>query len=268
MNTELLVSGAEHFRIDYEINPYMSTADQPDTVAAVAEHQAIMDAHRAAGRRVRHLPSVPGCPDMVYTANAALVRGDTAVLAKLPRQRASETPHHKAWLETCGFRVLTAPYEFSGQGDALPCGDLLLAGYGQRTDRRMHDFLADRLGYTVVPLHTVGPQWYDIDLTVAVIHNPHTLAYCPEALDEPSRRRIRDLGLDLIEVSVAEARRFALNLVSDGTTVTMTAGAPLLADALRSRGLTVVELDTTQLRKGGGGIRCTSLSLDNVAAAP
>src|SRR3712207_8637145 len=51
--------------------------------------------------------------------------------------------------------------------------------------------------------------------------------------DEPSRERIRGLGLDLIEVTTEEAERFALNLVSDGQTVTMTRGAPRLAAADR-----------------------------------
>jgi N-dimethylarginine dimethylaminohydrolase len=63
-------------------------------------------------------------------------------------------------------------------------------------------------------------------------------------------------------VSVDEAARLALNLVSDGTTVTMTRGAPRLAAALRGRGLRVVELDTTEPAKGGGGVRCTALTLD------
>jgi N-dimethylarginine dimethylaminohydrolase len=71
--------------------------------------------------------------------------------------------------------------------------------------------------------------------------------------------------MELIEVSPAEAAAFALNLISDGRTVTMTSGAPRLAADLRSLGLTVTELDTTELRKGGGGIRCTALTLDNLA---
>jgi N-dimethylarginine dimethylaminohydrolase len=263
MNTHLLMCDAAHFRVDYEINPYMHTGLQPDRAAAVAEHEAIVAAHRAVGRTVEYLPAVPECPDMVYTANAAVVRGGHAVLAQLPAQRQAETPHHRAWLKSHGYDVLDAPYRFSGQGDALACGDLLLTGYGQRTDRRMHEVLKQHLGYRIVPLRTVSPRWYDLDLAVAVIHNPHTLAYCPDALDEPSRRRLHRLGLDLIEVSADEAGRFALNLVSDGDTVTMTAGAPRLARELRARGLQVVELDTTELKKGGGGVRCTALTLDN-----
>lgn len=263
MNTRLLMCDAAHFRVDYEINPYMHTAVQPDRASVVAEHEGIVAAHLAAGRQVEFVRSDPACPDMVYTANAAVVRGGHAVLAKLPAQREAETPHHRAWLEERGFEVTVAPYLFSGQGDALACGNLLLAGYGQRTDRRMHAVLARRLDYEVVPLRTVSPRWYDLDLAVAVIHNPHTLAYCPDAFDEPSRRRLRGLGLGLIEVAVSEAERFALNLVSDGTTVTMTAGAPRLAAELAALGLHVVELDTTELKKGGGGVRCTALTLDN-----
>lgn len=138
----------------------------------------------------------------------------------------------------------------------------MLAGYGQRTDRRMHAVLAEELDYEVVPLRTVSSRWYDLDLAVAIIDS-RTVAYCPQALDEPSRWRLRGLGLDLIEVPVDEAARFALNLISDGATVTMTRGAPYLAGALRARTLRVVELDTTELAKSGGGVRCTALTLDN-----
>ncbi|MCP2254787.1 N-Dimethylarginine dimethylaminohydrolase [Prauserella aidingensis] len=261
MNTHLLVSDAEHFRIDYEINPYMDTGNQPDGRAAVAEHDAIVEAHRSAGRTVERMPSAAECPDMVFTANAALVRRGRAVLGRPPTARANETDHYRRWLEGRGFEVLEAPYAFSGQGDALPCGDVLLAGYGRRTDRRMHEFLHRSLGYDVVPIRTVDARWYDLDLAVAVIGNPHTLAWCPEALDRPSRQRIVRLGLELIEVSRDEAEHFALNLVSDGDTVTMTRDAPRLAATLRDRGLRVVELPTTELAKGGGGIRCTALTL-------
>ena len=268
MNTELLVSDAVHFRIDYEINPYMHTDVQPDPAAATAEHQAIVAAHLAAGRRVEHVASAPECPDMVFTANAAVVRGDRAVLGFPPPERKAEISYFQEWLVDHGFDVIEAPYPFSGQGDALACGDLLLAGYGQRTDQRMHAVLAAELGYDVVPLRTVGPRWYDLDLAVAVIDaqrtgTRHTVAYCPQALDEPSRKSLHALGLDLIEVGLDEAARLALNLISDGSTVTMTSGAPRLAAALRERGLHVVELDTTQLTKGGGGVRCTALTLDN-----
>lgn len=262
MNSHLLVSDAAHFRVDYEINPYMDTGVQPDRAAVVAEHEAIVAAHRAARRKLEYLPSAPECPDMVFTANMAVVRGNRAVLGYPPPERKAEMPYARDWLISRGFDVIEPPYPFSGQGDALACGDMLLTGYGQRTDQRMLPILAQELKYEVIPLRTVSTRWYDLDLAVAVI-DPCTVAYCPQALDEPSCRRLRGLGLDLIEVPVEEASRFALNLISDGSTVTMTRGAPYLARALSDRGLTVIELDTTELAKGGGGVRCTALTLDN-----
>ncbi|MFF0200059.1 dimethylarginine dimethylaminohydrolase family protein [Streptomyces sp. NPDC005017] len=265
MNSELLVSDASHFRVDYEINPYMDTAIQPDVQATLAEHQAIVAAHLAAGRKVEYLPSAPECPDMVFTANAAVIRGEKAVLGNPPSERQAEIPYFTAWLSEHHYEVVEAPYLFSGQGDALACGDLLLAAYGQRTDERMLDVLARELDYEVVPLRTVSSRWYDLDLAVGVVA-PDLLAYCPDALDAASVRTLRGLGAELIEVPVEEAALFALNLVSDGTTVTMTQGVPRLAAELRGRGLEVVELDTTELAKGGGGVRCTALTLDNPPA--
>lgn len=263
MNSEMLMSDTKHFRIDYAINPYMDTEVQPDPAAAATEFDAIVSAHIAAHRKVEYLPSAPECPDMVFTANAAVIQGSKAVLGNPPPEREAEMPYFEEWLTGRGYEVIQAPYAFSGQGDALAFGDLLLAGYGHRTDRRMLAVLARELNYEIMPLSTVSPRWFDLDLAVAVIRPPDTLAYCPQALDTPSRQRLRRLGVDLIEVSVEEASHFALNLISDGTIVTMSQGAPRLAGALRDRDLEIVELETTELAKAGGGIRCTALTLDN-----
>ena len=121
MNTELLLSDAAHFRVEYEINPYMDTGLQPDRHAAIAEHEAIVRAHEAAGRRVRRIAAAWECPDMVYTANAAIVRGSRAVLGDPPPERKAEIPYFRDWLEDDGREVLDAPYPFSGQGDAGAC---------------------------------------------------------------------------------------------------------------------------------------------------
>jgi hypothetical protein len=72
MNSELLVSDATYFRVDYEINPYMCTEVQPDPAAAVIEHEAIVAAHLAAGRKVEYLPSAPECRDGAEGRGGAL----------------------------------------------------------------------------------------------------------------------------------------------------------------------------------------------------
>lgn len=262
MNKNLLVSDADNFSVEFEINPYMHKVDQPDWDLAVSEHEAIVSAHIDADRTIEYIPTVSGCPDMVYTANAALVRGSRALIAQLPAERAPELPHYRRWFDERGFDIIDAPYRFSGQGDSLAFGSRMFAGSGWRTDAAMHPVIADTLGYDIVPVRTISDRWYDIDLAVAVI-TPETIAWCPEAFDTRSRRTIGELrGVDLIEVGLDEAEKFALNLVSDMVTVTMTTGAPLLAGVLRERGYRVIELATDELKKGGGGVRCTALALD------
>jgi len=261
MNKHLLLTEPTHYRISYQINPFMHIDRQPNPTKARDEHAAIVAAHVRAGRIVKLMPSANDCPDMIYTANAAIVRGNRAILSKLPKERQGESGYHHSWLAGLGLEVIRAPFLFSGQGDALPCGNLLLTGYGHRTDRRMHPFLHEQLGYEVIPLHTVNPLWFDLDLAVAILDD-HTIAYCPDALDLQSRHTLASIGLDLMEVELKEASSFALNLISDGETITMTAGAPRFAARLRAHGFSVIELETTEIHKGGGGVRCTALTLD------
>jgi N-dimethylarginine dimethylaminohydrolase len=83
----------------------MHTEVQPDRAATVVEHEAIVAAHRAAGRRVEYISSAPECPDMVFTANAALVRGDRCVLGYPPPERKAEMAYFRDWLIGRGFDV-------------------------------------------------------------------------------------------------------------------------------------------------------------------
>jgi len=280
LNKTVLMSGAEYFGDALAINAYMDAAVPVDVRGAVADHQAIRAALEAAGISVIKVPAPENCQDGVYTANWGLVRGDVAVLSSLPNTRQSEEPYARAALQKLGKTVITPPHRFSGQGDALPCGNLLFVGSEYRTDQRMHQFLADTLGYEVIGLQTVPKYnadgqpvtnavtgwpdsfFYDLDLALAVLR-PDLIAWCPEAFLPASQEKIRALAnLEKIEVSLEEAMRgFACNLISTGQTVIMSANASDLAAAIVSRGLKILTPTVRQIHKGGGFIRCTSLTL-------
>lgn len=262
-NHELLMCRPDHFRIAYAINPYMHPdGPQPKSNLVHAEYDAFVAAHRAAGRTLHFIEPDPAFPDMTFTANHAVIRGKRAVLANLPPERAGEVAHSRRWLEAHGYEVVECPYLFSGQGDALPTGTgAVIKGRGWRSDPRTDALVADALGYEVIPVRTVGPEWYDVDLTIGVLR-PGLIAACLDALDADSQATLRYSGLDIIPVSLHEAKHFALNLVSDGLTVTLPERAPQLEAELTRRGLTVVPLKNTQLWLAGGGVRCTTLALD------
>lgn len=281
INQKLLVSGADYFADTYEINPYY-TSKGIDVEKAKAEHALILDCFKEAGIELIKVDPPQNCQDGVYTANWALVKDGVAIMARLPKARKDEEPYAKSCLQKLGVKTIDVPgdYLFSGQGDSLRCGKYLIAGSGYRSDPEAQAFAAETLGLELVQLHA-KPQlnedgsthinpftnhadsfWYDLDLAVSIIDD-HTIAYCPDALDEESNRKIAALtDLDKITVDFEECTKgFANNLVSTGKHVIMSNRAPKLQKELEKRGLICLTPDVTELKEGGGYIRCVSLWL-------
>ena len=273
------MSGANYFGDEFAINPYMDSAVSIDTQQAKAEHAAIKHALGAAGVAVKQVLPPPDCQDGVYTANWGLCHDNKVVLSSLPNKRQLEEPYAEKVLQGLGFKTIKAPYPFSGQGDALPCGDYLFCGSQYRTDPRMHEFLAQELGFNVVGLQTVPKVdhqgqpvinavtgwpdsfFYDIDLALAVLRLD-LIAWCPAAFTLESQEKIKALPLHKIEVSYEEATQgFACNMVSTGETVIMSAHASQLQAAIEAKGLKTITPEISELAKGGGYIRCTTLTL-------
>lgn len=284
MNQTVLMSGVDFFDDSAAINPYMNPGAPIDLAAAKAEHNSIKTALQGAGVTVVQIPPPTDCQDGVYAANWALVRGDTAVMARLPGVRQGEEPYAEKILRDLGKTIVKIPegLRFSGQGDALPCGNYLLAGSNYRTDPEVHAFLAETLGYEVISLQTV-PEidsagnsvinavsgwpdsfFYDIDLAISVLR-PNLIAWCPEAFMPDSQDKIRALPIEKIEISLEEAvQAFACNLVSTGDSVVMSSQAPNFRSAVEAHGFKTITPEISELAKGGGYIRCTTLTLNNV----
>jgi N-dimethylarginine dimethylaminohydrolase len=291
INRTVLMSDALNFSAEQAINPYYFDS-HTDTSAAQQEHDSIRSALESAGVTVVTTTSPSDSQDGVYTANWALVRGNIAIPARLPNVRKAEEAHARAVLRDLGKELVEVPegLRFSGQGDALACGDFLFCGNGYRSDEAAQKFAADTLGYTRIQLQTI-PQldevgrpvvnaisgwedsfFYDIDLALSIIRHPSgdtpgLIAYCPEAFTDESRTTLEELqktgDIEAIVVSLEEAEQaFACNLVSTGETVVMGDGAPKLKSELETRGLTVLTPHIRELSKGGGYIRCTTLTLD------
>jgi N-dimethylarginine dimethylaminohydrolase len=281
INKTILMSGAEYFGDAFAINPYMDAAVPVSVAGAISDHNGIQAALESAGVEVIKVSAPQYCQDGVYTANWGLIRGDKVVQSSLPNTRQSEEPYAEKVLRNLGKEIIRPPHRFSGQGDALPCGNLLFVGSHYRTDPRMHQFLAETLGYEVIGLQTVpkfDPSgqpvinrvtgwpdsfFYDIDLALAVL-STDLIAWCPEAFLPESQAKIRALSISKIEVSIEEATQgFACNLVSTAQTVIMSAHAPGLQQKIEARGLRTLTPAVNELYKGGGFIRCTTLTLEN-----
>jgi N-dimethylarginine dimethylaminohydrolase len=293
INRTVLMSGAEYFGDDDAINALMDSHVPVDVDKAVAEHLLIQRTLQEVGIIVQHVSAPPNCQDGVYTANWALVRGGKALMARLPNKRQPEEAFAMQAVKDLGLEPIVLPdhvARFSGQGDALLCGDIVFTQSPFRTTKEAHPYLKEYLGIReVVALETKPERWfgfgpakknkitglpdsptYDIDLAIAILKWPSDgqkglIAYCPDVFKRKSREFLAKFdGVDKIVVSRHEAMQaFALNLVSTGEAVVLNSGAPKFQAELEAHGLKTIALDLPELRKGGGSIRCSTLTLDN-----
>jgi N-dimethylarginine dimethylaminohydrolase len=265
----ILMCPPDHYGIEYEINPWMNCQRQVDHGLAVQQWDDLRRILTEIGAKISLLAPVPGLPDLVFTANAAMIYRDTAILSRFRHpQRQGEEQHNAVWFEANGFTIQRLPAEryFEGAGDALFCGDTLLAGYRFRSDARGHQWIGERIERRVIPLELVDPYYYHLDTCFCPLA-PGIAAYYPPAFDEYGRRALPELIGDLIEVAGEEAQSFACNAVVVGRKVVTNVGCPRLHQELHSRGFEPIDTPLGEFVKAGGSAKCLTLRLDGEEAA-
>ena len=208
------------------------------------------------GRKIELLPPSHGLPDLVFTANAALIYRDRAVLSRFRHpERQGEEPYDDAWLAGARLRKveqLPDGLHFEGAGDALFCGDTLFAGYRIRSDARGHQQIGDMLGCRVIPVELVDRYYYHLDTCFCPLA-PGEAIYYPPAFDDYGRAALQSHVPELIEV---ERRRSPLVRLQCGgrrqRTVVTNTGCPQLHDALRRAASNRTETPLDEFVKAGG----------------
>jgi len=267
---QILMCAPDFYGIEYEINPWMDRQQQADHGLATTQWRDLRQLLEGAGARTLLMPPVAGLPDLVFTANAAMIYKREAVLARFRHlQRQGEEAYDAEWLTAAGFQVhrLQEGVYFEGAGDALFCGDTLFAGYRIRSDVRGHQKIGEMFGCRVIPLELVDPYYYHLDTCFCPLA-PGVAIYLPAAFDEYGRRALHAAVDTLIEVDATEARSFACNAVVVGRTVVTNTGCPRLHEALAKAGYESRETPLGEFVKAGGSAKCLTLRLDGEEAAP
>ncbi|WP_240340417.1 dimethylarginine dimethylaminohydrolase family protein [Nocardioides sp. SYSU D00038] len=263
-----------HFRVDYEINPFMDVADQPDPRRALDQWHHLVATLRGLGATVDVLPQRPDAPDMVYAMNLGLAvagpGGDRRVVLSHMRhpQRRMETPTAAAWFAERGWATTYVGRDGVGAhleaGDAFAFGDALVVGHGPRTDELALKHLAVELGVRVRGLRITHPGMYHLDLAFCPLDDRRALV-CPAALDDPSAAALLALVPEPLVLTEEEAlTTFCANSVVVGSTVVMPACPDRVRGRLEAWGFDVVVVDVSELHKGGGSVRCLTNPVDVV----
>jgi N-dimethylarginine dimethylaminohydrolase len=259
----------EYYGIEYEINPWMSRSRQADREIAYQQWRGLTEILTQLGVKLSLLDPRPGLPDLVFTANAALIFKQQAILSHFRHvQRQGEEPLCAEWFAQHGFEVVRLPEGryFEGAGDALFCGDTLIAGYRIRSDVLSHHLVGDTTQSRDVPLELINEHYYHLDTCFCPLA-PGVAIWYPGAFDDYGRKVLTELVPELIEVAAEEAHSFACNAVVVGRHVVTNTGCPNLHRDLTSRGYTPIETPLSEFVKAGGSAKCLTLRLDGEEAA-
>ncbi len=280
---QLVMCPPEHFAVSYRINPWMD----PDAWSADAETlardaregwQKLYETYRDLGAHIEIMPAQPGLPDLVFTANSAVVLDRKLLLAryKCP-ERQGEEPYGRAFFEALRNKGLVDEIHempdgiaFEGAGDCYwdMHRRVLWTGWGQRSDRAASEVIERVFGMPAVALQLVDPRFYHLDTAFCVLSGGDVL-YVPCAFTADGIDTIRNLvGPEhMIAVSDADAECLAANSVSVGRDVVFGHCGPALKATLTQRGYRVHTVPLGSFGRSGGSAYCLTLRLDNLALA-
>ncbi len=263
----ILMCAPHHFGVEYVINPWMENQLGKSTPAAALEQWANLRRHLARDADIALVAPQPGLPDMVFTANAGMVIGKTAVVSSFrTSERQPEGALFRDWFAANGFDIAPWPERvpFEGAGDALldRASSLVWCGHGWRTSDEAPRLLEDIYARETIGLRLVDPRFYHLDTCFCPLEGGW-LMYYPNAFDAASQEQIesRVAREKRIVVGEEDALRFACNAVNLGRRVFMNHASDALKNALHAAGFQPIVTPLSEFLKAGGAAKCLTLRL-------
>jgi N-dimethylarginine dimethylaminohydrolase len=274
-----LMCPPRHFAVTYSINPWMDPRAWVDSGAALhadAQRQwaALRHALAAAGAAIETLEPTLGLPDLVFTANAAVVLDRKVVLARFRHdERQGEEPVFAASFRALQARgliddILQLPtgITLEGAGDCIwdPRRRLFWLGSGFRSDAAASQVLGKYFRVQCLTLILAHPSFYHLDTAFCALPCGGVIYY-PAAFTSATLATIHDhiAPGDRIALDHADATRFAANAVCPGRSLVLSSCSGTLRRDLEERGYTVIETPLHAFLRSGGSACCLTLRLDH-----
>ncbi len=274
----ILMCPPDHFGVAYKINPWMdpNSWGRSDRALAAASRNEWAALHRALtelGAEIDLVPPVPGVPDLVFTANAAVVLDRVALLARFryPERQREEAHFEAAFRSLQGrglidaVRTLPAGLVLEGAGDCVwdEARGLFWIGFGPRSDAASKAVVEDMFGVDAIALELVDPRFYHMDTALSPLPGGEVM-FVPGAFSPQGRAVFRDrvAAPQRIEVGTEDACQLAANAVCVGNALVMSGCSERLRAELRERGYRVVASPLQSFLRSGGAAFCLTLRLD------
>jgi N-dimethylarginine dimethylaminohydrolase len=260
-----LMCEPKYFEVCYVINPWMKgNLGKVNKELARQQWQSLHDI-LAKLASVSLIEPVAGLPDMVFTANAGLVRKKKIIVSSFRHaERQPEAKLFEKFFSSHGYIVQHLQKEtiFEGAGDALfDTQGRLWVGSGIRSEPRAMDEIIAVLDVEACGLELIDPHWYHLDTAFCPLPQGQVIAY-EKAFSRKSVAVLNDaFGANIIWVSEPDAKNFACNAISIDQRIIMHRASAELKFALAQRGFEVIETDMSEFIKAGGACKCLVLEI-------
>ena len=279
----ILMCRPKHFAVTYAINPWMDPAgwaadNRSLTASARLEWERLHHTLLGLGATVELLPPVPDLPDLVFTANAAVVMDRKALLARFRHaERRREQPYFER-----GFREMKARgyvdsivalpegIVLEGAGDCVwdATRGLFWMGHGPRSALAARPVVEETFGVETLALELADPRFYHMDTALSALGKGEVM-YFPGAFTAAGLAEIRTrvAPKQRIELDEEDAVRLAANAVSIGDAIVLSECSSALRRRLEARGYRVVATPLASFLRSGGSAFCLTLRLDRSSAS-
>ncbi len=224
-----------------------------DATRAAAQHASYERCLVDLGVQIHRLPAEADLPDSVFVEDTAVVLDELAIITR--PGAASRRPETVAVADALGHHrplaYIEAPATVDG-GDILVVGRRIYAGLSSRTSTAGVDqlrLLVAPFGYRVTPVTVSGCLHLKSAVTSVA---PDMLLINRDWVDGGV---FSDMGL--LEVDPDEPH--AANALMAGDTVVFPVAFERTTDRLRESGITVRQIDVSELAKAEGGVTCCSV---------
>lgn len=260
---KILMCKPTYYDIEYEINPWMNKNLKAVPFKAMLQWNELYNIIKSCGVEVVLAEPQQGLPDMVFTANAGLVKDGKVLLSSFFHpERQGEEYYFKQWFINAGYELLDKIVDlpdlsFEGEGDALFVNKQIFVGYGIRSNKDYYANFALLGVEEIVYCELIDPYFYHLDTCFCPINETDGI-WWPEAF-AASSQKIMQKQLKLFAIPETEAKNFACNAVVINNNVIIPANCPVTKDYLQSLGYTVFCCEMSEFIKAGGACKCLTL---------
>lgn len=239
--------------------------DRLDAARAREQHDALAEVYRAHGVIVHYVEDpVAARPNLYFMKDTFAMTPEGAILARPASQvRAGEERIAAHNLARLGIPIVLSVHgngTFEGADLLIVNEDLAFVGRGLRTNERgahQVEQLLGNIGFSAIVRVDLRDGCMHLDCALSIIDRDLALA-APGQLSPVARTALQRHGFRVIELPAQEADRgMAVNVVAlEPGVVVMPAANPQTRTLLAAAGVTCIEVDISELMKGGGAIHC------------